>query len=323
MKALGLDTLKTIRMAVKLEPAQTRFSVMVDRGSARQGIWKMVDARPAPADARLPFMPADVVAFGVERANFPALWSEIPVVLRALDPQMEMQFSMLQSMSGIDVAADVMAHVDTLFVSLQDNKDQLLVAVQLKNPGAMAATLKRCLVAADPAAPTQKPAFGAKEEDFRGVSLFTWQTKPEKSTGVAVVGSMLYIGESELIRGVIRAQTAEKPGEDAFFKSAIYKDMLKNKPDAAMSYALMNLRSVIRSLFSEENVAKMKLALAAKLGDPDAAKTSPALDKLLRGIDFSKMPTADQISAFFGPVFRYDTSTGDQLEYQWLILAPQ
>lgn len=319
MKALGLDTLKTFKMTVKLEPAQTRTTMMVDRGSARHGIWTFIEAQPAPADVKLPFVPGDTISFGVERANYPALWNELPAVLRALDPQLEMTLDMFQTMAGINVSSDLMAHLDTLCISLQTEKDQMLVALQLKNAIAMATTLKQFLVAPDPAAPMQRPGLGAKEEEFRGVSLFTWQSKSDQSIGLAVAGNMLYIGESELIRGIIRAQTADKPVEDAFFRSDIYRNMLKNKPDKAMGYRLINLEAMIRSMLSEENVAKMKQTLAMTLSAPDENNSSPVFDKFLRGIDFTKMPAADKIAAFFGPVYGYATVNGDRLEYQWLI----
>lgn len=322
VKALGLDTLKSIRMTVKLEPAQVRVTVAADRGPARNGIWKLIDARPAPGDVKLPFVPADAVSFGVERANYPAMWNEIPAVLRSIGPQWEMQFGMIQSLTGIDVAADVMAHLDTLFVSLYDSSDRMLAAVQLKNASAMSASLKRLLGARDPAAQAQRPELGAKEEEFRGTPLYVWQNKTGTSMGVAVAGSMLYAGDSELIRGVIRAQTAEKPAEDAFFNKPVYRKMLKDKPDGAMGYKLIDLQAIVRSMLSAENVEKMKDALAARLSEPDADKAPSVLTKALRGIDFSKMPPADRIAAFFGPVFGYSASVGDRLEYQWLIQSP-
>ena len=322
VKALGLDTLNSIGMTIRLEPAQVSMTVAVDRGPARNGIWKLIDAQPAPGDAKLPYAPADTVSFGVARANYPALWNEIPVVLRTIDPQLEMMFGMMQAMTGINVASDITPHLDTLLLSLNDSKDRVLLAVQLKNAAAMSATLKRLLGAADPAAPTQRPDLGAKEEEFRGVQLYVWQPAAGDSMAVAVAGATLYVGAPELVRGVIRAQTAEKPVEDAFFNTAIYRNMLKYKPDGATSYQLMDLPSAIRTMLRAENIEKAKLVLAAKLIKLEAENDSPALKKFLRGIDFSKMPPADQIAAFFGPMFGYASCPGDRIELQWLVQSP-
>ncbi len=311
LKALGLDTLKSLRFNAQFEQTQARLKIVIDRGSARRGLWALVVDQAVPEDLKISYVPANVDAFTVTRVNLLALWQEIPGILQAIDPGLPAMFAMLTGMLqqsvGINLDTEVMANLDTLVISsscLQDNEAQILVAWQLKDAKAMDAVLKR-LIAKNPAA----------GEEFRGVSLLNLPCATNFAGAAAVVGNQLYFGNVEQVRGAIRAQTAEKPAAAAFLQAAIYRDMLKNKPAGSQDYSLTDMSASVLSWFSAANVAKMKLALAQQAG---SKTVNPAMGAFLKGIDFSKMPPAEKMASFFGPLFEYNTVKGDLIEHQCL-----
>jgi hypothetical protein len=360
VKALGLNTLNLIKLTVKLEKTQTLAVLSIDRGAARNGVWTMLDPRPTPPTMRLPYLPPNVISYGVGRMNCEALWNEIPIALTGIDPMLVGMFAMLnatlQKDFGLNLGQDVLAHLDTALVvvkSLQNNTDYTLVGWQLKNAQGLNATLKRIMAPESPLR-AKLPGDLVKTEDFRGVTLYTVEKgfdldppggpAPDPKTaaaqtnltvGVAILDNLLYIGEAEQVRGVIRAKAGGAPAEPAFYRSAIFQNMLRNKPDNASAYELTDLTLLIKSACQPENVAKMKQLIQRmpdrKAGsgdlddDEDGADDDDAgsLNRLLKELDFSKLPPADRLAAFFGPLYAFTTAAGDRIEVQWMFKYPE
>ncbi len=314
IKALKISELQEISFDISAQEGRLRTALRVNNRSCRQGVWTLLDPAPLPADWRLPHIPADVFSYNANRMNLAALWAALPEMLNQINPTLSAsrQFFelMLQQTFGLDLPNDVLRHLDTGYAScsrMRDGNSRTLMYWQVKQPAEAAAAMARLLADGAPLRAQLGENFQASE--FRGRPIYTFAHPAAGSNtwSLAMVGQYLALGDDPMVRAALRA--ADTPGSGAdFYESAAYKDLLRLKPASACSYELLDLGAAIRGYLTGAQWRQIRRYLE-QLNAKHQTRSGQA-----SGVNFDRLPPAEKIAAFFGPLLSYSAATPDGWE---------
>ncbi len=314
IRALKISELQEVSFDVSAQDGRLRTALRINNRGCRQGIWTLLDPAPLPADWRLPYIPADAFAYNANRMNLAGLWEALPGMLNQISPALSAsrQFfeAMLQQTFGIDLHNDLLRHLDTGYAAcsrMRDGSSRELMYWQVKHPAEAAAALARLLADAAPLRMHLGENFQASE--FRGRPIYTFARPAAGSNAwsLAVAGQYLVGGDDAMVRAALRA--ADAPGSPAgFYDSAAYQALLRFKPAAACSYESLDLGAAIRGHLAGARWRQIRQYLEQLNAKHKTLSGQSA------GINFDRMPPADKIAAFFGPLLSYSAATADGWE---------
>ncbi len=314
INALKISELQEVTFSIAEQDRQLRTAVRIQNRGCRQGIWTLLDPAPLPADWRLPYIPADAFAYSANRLNLAAFWEALPGMLSQINPALaasQMMFQgMLQQSFGVDLSNDVIRHLESGYATcsrMEGGESRMLLYWQLKQPAEAAAALGRLL--ADAAPLRMQLGERLQAADFRGRPLYTITPAAAGSNAwsLAVAGQFLVCGDDAMVRAALRA--ADAPGAAAeFYGSAGYQALLRLKPTQACSYEMLNLAAAIRAYLAGPQWREIRRHCEQWNAKKQVRSGACAM------LNFDRMPPADKIAAFFGPLLSYSAATADGWE---------
>ncbi len=322
--ALKISELQALSLTISLKDSRLQTALRIHNTRSRQGIWALLDTTPLPADLRLPYVPADALAYGANRLDLAGFWNALPAMLTQLNPALgaSQQFfqGMLQQTFGVELNSDVFRHLESAYAScsrMEGAQSRTLLYWQIKNPADVAATLGRLLGDAAPLRMQLGDNFQVAE--FRGHPLYTFTPAGaggSNAWSLAVAGQYLALGDDAMLRAALRALGGKAGAGTEFYQSAAYQELLRQKPANACAYGALDLARGIREYLSGPEWRQMRQRWAKWRAQQSAGAQKWA------GPDFDRMPPPEKIASFFGPLLSYSAATDDGLESITVWMTP-
>jgi len=314
LEALGVTGIENFSLKLELKETEMVADSNLRVDDLTKGIFSILDTQPSELPT-VTFIPEDISSLEVGRFNLLRFWQEIPVTLStampAVKPQFDMIVAMLQQQAGINLEQDILAHLGTQYLSFSQAKGDIqttVVAVELKNSMAFKTGLETAL-----SAPALQPqvASGLEIEEFLGHTLYTVKGgDPENPVAFGISGDYLLYSQPDGLRQAIRSQSSDAAANTAFEHSELVKGLRQHVPPRAFGFSAIdwkkNMDVMVREISKPEYVAIMQQSWATS-GSP------------LPPPDFSKLPSADHIAAFFNVSYQYIEATGDGLHQQFIL----
>lgn len=310
MEALGLTDIREINFKATLHPDRMVADMRMPVAEPLRGVLSMLDVRPSPADLRVPFVPEGALTYKVSRIDLLALWRAIPGMLSAISPQAQMQFQAVvggfAGGMGLDIEKDLLAHLDTQYVSynaMDGDAPVSVTALRLKGETALAGTLGRLF--GDTSMLRGMLGEKLKREEFRGFTVYRVEVDPaQPSPAIATGGGYLLYGADNAVRGALRALAAPQAADQAFYRSPLAADMRRMVPPRAFGYNAVDWPTFVRGALTEATKQKIAQALQQALAVGQADEDDEVAAFITK-LDWSKLPPGSHIASFLGPSFSF------------------
>jgi hypothetical protein len=313
-EALGLTGIKDYSLKLELKETEMVADSNLRVADLTKGLFSILDTRPSELPT-VTFIPENISSMEVGRFNLLRFWQEIPNALAtampSARPQFDMIVAMLQQQAGINLEQDVLAHLDTQYLSFSEVKGEIqttVVAVELKNSMAFKSGLETAI-----AAPALQPqvAAGLEIEEFLDHTIYTVKgNDPENPVAFGISGDYLLYSQPNGLRQAIRSQSSDAAANTAFERSELVRGLRQHVPPRAFGFSVIdwkkNMDVMVREISKPEYVAIMQQSWATS-GSP------------LPPPDFSKLPTADHIASFFNVSYQYIEATDDGLHQRFIL----
>lgn len=324
MKAFGLGSVGVMEARCTMKPTSCTFDATLPIGDQRKGLLSLLDATPSSTALRVPFASEQTVSYSVGRIDIAALWKAIPGIISEIspDPQAQFMFNAVVNqfvlMLGVDINADLLAHLGTQSVSvlnLQKNELEQLLAIELRNEESFRASLAkifmeggqiramlgrrlsiekagdRTLYVFDPSA-GGTPAVADTDAPAKNAP-----PRPVKRFALTTAGGYFLWGEEPAVRNALQSLSAPERAA-RFYAGPLFQRLQRLTPKTSIGYEITDcaqtMRAVLAALTEQEGaMAEFKKSVRAGL----------ALDQMSG--DQSKLPSTDYIAAFFGPLVSY------------------
>lgn len=314
LEALGLMGIENWTLTLELKETEMVADSTLRVSDLTKGIFTLLDTQPSELPS-VSFIPENIASLEIGRVNLLRFWQEIPKVLAAVapdnQPQFDMALAMIQQQIGIDLEQDLLSHLGTKYLSFStaaNDRQVSVIAVELKDAAAFKTGLETTM-----ASPILQPQVAAnlKTETFLDHTIYTaLDDDPNEALAFGVAANYLLYGQPEGLRQVLRAESSENQEAPSFEQSALVKGLREHVPPQAFAYGAIDWRKhmdfLVRELSKPEYVAVLQQKWATT-GSP------------LPPPDFSKLPTADHIAAFFNISYQYAEATREGL-HQRIIL---
>jgi hypothetical protein len=313
VKSLGLDAIGEVRFTVGMQKDQADIEFQVARrGEWNRGLMVLIPAEPAPRDFRLAYVPRDAASYQVTRLDLNALWMQVPEILRQISPEFQLQFNMGVNAAGglmdIDVNEELFNNLDRLiftYTCLEDDRQQFLYGVKVKDSDAMARTLSKLFAEHSPIVAQLGDFY--RPTDIQGHIIHMIQFPMPavegglpvySEVGVTVADRALIIGQGDLLVDYVQA-AVHNQGRPEFYEQPAFKAMLARIPGDACSYGMNDLSAYVRFYVNQMRTAMAQAATPASSDGNDGRKPNP-LAALFKDFDVDKLPPADVIARYFG-----------------------
>lgn len=314
LEALGVLGVENFHLKIELKDSEMLIDSNLRVSDLTKGLFTILDVKPVELPT-VTFIPEDIASIEVGRFNLLRFWQEIPNVLAtampAVKPQFDMIMGMVQQQAGINLEQDLLANLDTKYVSFavaDDDKQTSVIAIGLKDSAAFKTGLETALAA--PGLQSQVAAL-LEIEPFLDHTIYTPKNAaPEEQVSFGVAGGYLLYGQPDGLRQVIRSESSEEAANTSFEQSALVKGLRAHVPTRAFGYSAIdwkkNMDLIIREFSKPEYTGLMQQGWADS-GSP------------LPPPDFTKLPPADHIAEFFNVSYQYIEATNDGLHQQIIL----
>ena len=315
IKSLGLDAVGDVHfnLAMMKDRAEIAFQV-ARRGEWNRGLMVLIPSEPAPVDFRLAHVPRDAASYQVARLDLNAFWMQVPEILRQISPEFQLQFNMGVNAAGgmmdIDVNEDLFNNLDRLvfsFTCLEDDGQQFLYGLKVKDSGAMERTLSKLFAEHSPI--TAQLGDFYRQTDIHGHVIHTIQFPMPAAegglpvyseVGLTVADRALIIGQGDLLVDYVQA-AVNNQGVPEFYERPAFKEMMAHIPGNACGYGMNDLSAYARFYMNQirtvvEQAREGEAVPASSNGD----EAPEPLAEFLDGFQIDKLPPADVIASYFG-----------------------
>ncbi|MBU4459339.1 MAG: hypothetical protein KJ579_02125 [Verrucomicrobia bacterium] len=328
--ALGLNDLGQLAVSARFEKDRAVVHFSLGMKAATGLLGAIVDGTPVSRGVRPALVPPSSFSFAVGRINLMAIWREIPGLMERLSPGGQAEFDRMRASIvkelGIDLENDLFVHMDGLAVtmSFRGEKGPLqVISLCLKDPAAVQASLAKVFDPAGKIAESAGPSL--KREEFAGATLYAIvppsdPDEPgtgesgipgEKSLALAVAGGYLLYGEADAVREAMRAADRKDTG-GGFFAGKLYADLIAEVPAQACAYSVVDMEASIRAVARQLSAFPVQELIA----DAADGHEDDPIGEWIGRLDWDKLPSADHIAGFFGPVFTYSVRTPEAVTTQ-------
>ena len=315
IKSLGLDAVGDVRFTLDMQKDRADMAFQVARrGEWNRGLMVLIPPEPAPVDFRLAYVPQDVASYQVARLDLNALWMQVPEILRQISPEFQLQFNMGVNAAGgmmdINVGEDLFNNLDRLvfsFTCLEDDGQQFLYGLKVKDSGAMERTLSKLFAEHSPI--TAQLGDFYRQTDIHGHVIHTIQFPMPAAegglpvyseVGLTVADRALIIGQGDLLVDYVQA-AVNNQGVPEFYERPAFKEMMAHIPGNACGYGMNDLSAYARFYMNQirtvvEQAREGEAVPASSNGD----EAPEPLAEFLDGFQIDKLPPADVIASYFG-----------------------
>lgn len=317
VKSLGLDSLGDMAFTLAMKEDRAEIVFQVDRrGEWNRGLMVLIPREPAPRDFRLAYVPRNVASYQVTRLDLNAFWTQLPEMLRQISPEFQMQFNMGINAAGgmlnIDVNEDIFNNLDRLaftFACLENDAQQVLYGIKVKNADAMERTLGKLFADHSPIVAQLGDLY--RPTDIQGRLVHVIQIPMpaagdgfpvSNEIGLTVVDRALMIGQGSLLVDYVQA-AVNNQGMPEFYTQPAFQTMAAGVPAEACGYGMSDLGAYARYYVNQIRTAlEASQEAGASPANADADGQDPAdpLEEFLKGFDLDRLPPADVIASYLG-----------------------
>ncbi len=322
-EVLGLKNINNLKVDIILNKDRMNTDFKLSLTKPYKGLFNLLDTRPVSTGMQIPFVPRDAFAYTVARMDLNGLWNALPGIVRQISPQGMAQFQLMldtiEQTLGIDLANDLLVHLDTLYVSMVADTDTPfeISGLRLKDEEAVRQTLQKLFSETSMIRQFAGPML--QVEKFRERTMYKINNPQTQETqAMTVAGGYFLVGEEASIHHVLRSLDA--PTGPAFYKKDMMESLRGFVPENAFGFQVIDLAKFLKafaqSVLQNTSWEEIQREIEGELSDQDAIHP-------FTNLDFTKMPPIEHLMSFFGISMSYSVDEPDGISSKTVWTYPQ